>query len=251
MAPTDSISPETKADSVALRMLRAHGADAWAPAPYLRFNFGIESPRGSQVVARHLWNRQTGDYRVEWSSGPDTSYVAIVNVREVEDELPPGMAYRNGTELSGSASERVRKQAYGRFINDTYWLLAPLKVYDPGVNRTYLADSSTAEHDVIHLSFGDVGMTPGDEYWLYVSTETGRLEQWAYHLQGMSDDTAPRHFEWSGYHDVSAPDGRVHLAARKQLIGADQAILTNQLALPASAPDGAFTNPEPMLGTGE
>lgn len=251
MAPTDTISPETKADSVALRMLRAHGADAWASAPYLRFNFGIESPRGSQVVARHLWNRETGEYRVEWSGGPDTSYVAIVNVREVEDELPPGTVYRNGTELSGSASQQARKQAYGRFVNDTYWLLAPLKVYDPGVNRSYLADSSTAEHHVIHLSFGDVGMTPGDEYWLYVSKETGRLERWAYHLQSMADDTAPRHFEWRGYRDMSAPDGQVRLATRKGMVGAEQAILTDRLALPDSAADGAFSNPEAMLGTGK
>lgn len=250
-APLDTISPQSKADSVAYRMLQAHGANAWATAPYLRFNFGIETPDGSQVIARHFWNRETGEYRVEWSSGPDSSYVAIVNVREVEGGLPSGTAYLNGAELSGSANEKARKQAYGRYINDTYWLLAPLKVYDPGVQRTYLPDSSTGEHDVIHLSFENVGMTPGDEYWWYVSKETGRLERWAYHLQGMADDMSPRHYDWTAYQEMSAPEGVVRLASRKKTIGGNQAILTNALALPSRPPDGTFSNSEAMLGTAE
>lgn len=249
VAATDTISPQTRADSVAYRMLKSHGADAWASAPYLRFNFGVETPNGTQVIARHLWNRKTGTYRVEWSNGPDTSYVAIVNVREVQDGVPSGTAFMNGTELTGSADENARKQAYGRFVNDTYWLLAPLKAFDPGVRRTYLPDSSSSEHDVIRLSFRDVGLTPGDQYWLYVSKETGRLDQWAYHLQGMPDEAPPRHYDWTGYSGLTAPAGTVHLASRKETVGAKQAILTNQLALPSSPPDGAFSNPVPMLGT--
>lgn len=247
-APTDTIAPETRADSVAYRLLQAHGADAWATAPYLRFNFGIETPNGGQTIARHLWNRTTGEYRIEWSAGPDSSYVALVNVREQRDGRLDGTVYLNGNELTGAAGESAREQAYGRFVNDTYWLLAPLKVYDPGVNRTYLADSSTADHDVIQLTFNDVGRTPGDQYWLYVSTETGQLDRWAYHLQGMPDDAPPQFYDWTQYQELQAPDGTVRLAPRKEAVGADRALLTNQLALPESPPDGAFSTPTPILG---
>lgn len=247
-APTDTIAPETPADSVAYRLLQAHGADAWATAPYLRFNFGFETPNGAQTIARHLWNRNTGEYRIEWSAGPDSAYVALVNVRQQQNERLAGTVYLNGNELTGTAGENARAEAYGRFVNDTYWLLSPLKVYDPGVNRTYLPDSSTAEHDVIHLTFDSVGRTPGDQYWLYVSTETGRLERWAYHLQGMAEDAPPQFYDWTQYQALQAPDGTVRLASRKDAVGADQALLTNQLALPESPPDGAFSNPEPMLG---
>lgn len=249
--PSDTIERTTRADSVAYRLLQAHGADALASASYLRFDFGVETPNGAQTIARHLWNRQTGEYRVEWSSGPDSSYVALVNVQEVNNNVPTGTAYLNGTELSGAVGEKIRQEAYGRFINDTYWLLAPLKSFDPGVNRTYLPDSSTAEHDVLHLTFGDVGLTPNDEYWLYVSTETGRLDRWAFHLEGMPEKASPQFFDWTGYTELQAPDGPVHLATRKDAIGGNQALLTNNLAFPNMPPDGAFSNPEPMLGSEE
>jgi hypothetical protein len=250
-APTDTLELDTKADSVAHRLMQAHGADAWASAPYLRFNFAVETPEGTRVIGRHLWDRTTGDYRVEWRSGPDSNYVALVNVRGVTDGTPAGTAYLNGRELTGTAAEEARRQAYGRFINDTYWLLAPLKVFDDGVNRRYLPDSSTAQHDVLHLTFGDVGLTPDDEYWLYISKETGRLDRWAFRLQGMSEDASPRRFRWTDPVTLQAPEGSVTLATRKEAVGAGQALLTNQLALPSRPPDGAFSSPTPMLAAGE
>jgi hypothetical protein len=202
------------------------------------------------MIGRHFWDRTTGDYRVEWNEGPDSSYVALVNVRGVTDGVPSGEAYLNGTPLEGDAARAARDEAYGRFINDTYWLLAPVKTFDPGVNRSYLPDSSTATHDVLHLSFGDVGLTPGDEYWLYVSKDTGRLDRWAFHLQSMPDDAPAQAFNWTGYTTLQAPDGSVELSTRKEAVGGDNALLTNQLALPSSPPDGAFTTPEPMLTAG-
>jgi hypothetical protein len=246
-APTDTLTLESKADSVAFQLLDAHGADALASAPYLRFNFAVETPAGTTVVGRHLWDRSTGTYRVEWSGGTDSTYVALIDVRDVTQGDPTGSVSLNGTELTGQAARNARRQAYGRFINDTYWLLAPLKVFDPGVNRTYRPDSSTAEHDVLHLTFNDVGQTPGDEYWLYVSTETGRLDRWAFHLQSMAEETPPRVFEWTADTTLQAPDGPVRLATRKQVVGGERAILTYDIALPSSPPVGAFSDLNPML----
>ena len=242
-----SASDTTTADAVAQRLLRAHGADAFASAPFLRFAFALDTPDGTRVIGRHLWDRTTGDYRVEWQTA-DTAYVALINVRDVTDGLPDGTAYRNGTTLTGTAATEARRTAYQRFINDTYWLLAPLKVTDPGVNRTYLPDSSTATHDVLHLTFGDVGLTPDDEYWLYVSTETGRLDRWAFHLQGMDDAAPPQVYEWAGDTTLTAPEGAVTLSTRKEAVNGARAILTTDLALPSRLPEGAFSTPTPMLG---
>jgi len=243
----DTINVETTADSVALRLMKAHGAEALASAPYLRFNFAVETPNGKQVIGRHLWNRSTGDYRVEWQSGPDSNYVALVNIRDVENQTPEGTVYLNGDELEGEAARTARQRAYGRYINDTYWLLAPVKVFDPGVNRRYVPDSSSAGHEVIRLTFGNVGLTPGDEYWLYVSTETGRIDRWVMRLQNMEDDAPPRSYTWEGYTTLQAPDGSVTLARRHESESGDQAVLTDRIALPSVPPDGAFTNPTPIL----
>lgn len=254
MAPRTSVSPDTDplsatADSLAQRLQKAHGAEAFASAPYLRFTFAIDAPDGTRVIGRHLWNKNTGDYRVEWTSGADTSYVALINVREVTDGVPSGEAYRNGTRLENQAATEARRTAYGRFVNDTYWLLAPLKTMDSGVNRAYLPESSTATHEVLHLTFGDVGLTPDDEYWLYVSTETGRLDRWAFHLQGMDASAPPQVFDWTSPVTLEAPAGTVTLSTRKEAVNGSRSILTNELALPSRVPDDAFSSPTPMLGT--
>lgn len=247
-AQKEAPSPTSKADSVAHRLLKAHGADALASAPYLRFTFAVETPSGTRTLGRHFWDRRTGEYRVEWTATPDSQYVAIINVRTQDGELPDGNVYLNGTRLTGAPAKARRRHAYERFINDTYWLLAPVKVNDPGVNRTYLPDSSTARHDVVHLTFGEVGLTPGDEYWLYVSTETGRLDQWAFHLQSMDEQVPSQRFDWTADTTLQAPDGPVTLSRRKEAINGPKAILTTDLALPSDPPEKVFSASVPILG---
>lgn len=142
---------ETMADTVAMKVYEAYGGpEAWQQLRYLRFNFG-----GAENPVRHFWDRSTGDYRVEMPSGEDTTYVALFNVNTRE-----GAVYLDGEELPAAQEEEMLNTAYRRFINDTYWLLMPVKLFDPGVNLSYVADSSNAERDVLHLSFGEVGLTP-------------------------------------------------------------------------------------------
>jgi hypothetical protein len=213
----------------------------------LRFDFAVERGGQSGPPRRHLWNRETGAYRLEWTGGEDSTYVALLDMSAASGNLAPGTVYLNGSELTGAQDSTRRAQAYRAFINDTYWLLAPLKVFDPGVNRSYVADSSTADHDVLHLSFGEVGLTPGDEYWMYVDAETGRLDRWAFHLQSMPDEAPPAQFAWTGADTLQAPGGSVVLATEKPSSGGPVTIYTRNLSLPASAPDDAFTRPDPML----
>jgi hypothetical protein len=235
-------------DTVAERLMDAHGAAAFQQAPYLRFTFAVERDGNAGAPIRHLWNRRTGDYRVEWTQN-DSLLVALINVNDVSGGTPAGTVYHEGAAVEGARGARLRAHAYRRYINDTYWLLAPLKVMDPGVNRSYVADSSDAAHHVLHLTFGDVGLTPGDEYWLYVDRDTGRLDRWAFHLESMPDEAPPSVFNWTAYEALETPGGTVHLATRHAAAGGPVAILTDDIALPASPPDGAFSDPLPMLAS--
>lgn len=244
---------ETQADSVAMQLYEAHGgAEAWASVPYLRFDFGVESEGETQVAARHLWNRETGDYRLEWEAGPDSQYVALFDVEvfgehAAESTPEAGQVYLNGEAVDAEENASLLEQAHRRFVNDTYWLLAPVKVFDPGVNRSYEADSSDAQHDVLHLTFGEVGLTPGDEYWLYVNRETGRVDRWAFHLQHMEDDEPARAYEWTDYLTFDVPAGTIHLAARKAAQDGESAIVFPSLDAPESVSDDAFSTPDPQL----
>src|SRR5439155_2588311 len=76
-----------------------------------------------------------------------------------------GKAFVNGKLAEGEESDKLVKSAYARFINDTYWLLAPWKIFDPGVHLSYDGEKPCPGGgmcDVLKLSFDNVGLTPKD-----------------------------------------------------------------------------------------
>lgn len=242
--PTDLTSAavplRTKADSVALQAVAASGGfDAWHALPALRFDFALESAGQQRVAARHYWDKQQNRYRVEWPGGEDSTYVALFTAWP-----DSGRAYLNGAPLDGEAGAEAMETARSRTINDTYWLLAPLKLFDEGVTRTYIPDSSDAATDVIRLSFDGVGLTPGDQYWLFIDKASGRLTRWTFVLEG---NPTPRSYDWTAYRTLQGPQGRVLLSARKQATGAPRAVLTDNLIAPANVDSTLFTDPQPRL----
>lgn len=242
-ADAPDIVMATYADTLAMRTFEAMGGpEAWASVPALRFNFGLERDGEHQVARRHAWNRQTGDYRVEWQQGPDSAYVALFDVNDVTDNTPAGQVYLNGEPVAAEANEALLQRAYGGYINDTYWLLMPTKLFDPGVTRTYAADSSDADAEVIHLSFGDVGLTPGDQYWVYADPTTGLVDGWAYRLQSGRESRSM----WTGYETYTAPGGEVVVATRKASPDGTFALLTDSVSI-EPLPEAMFTDPTPGM----
>ncbi len=232
---------ETTADSVAMTVYSAYGGpEAWSALPYLRFDFATGTEDDRQVHGRHFWDRMTGEYRVEMPEGEDSVYVALFNVNTQE-----GNVYLNGSEVDDERAAELLEGAHRRFINDTYWLLMPVKLFDPGVTRTYLPDSSNAEHDVLQLSFGEVGLTPGDQYWVYVDKETGLVDQWAFRLQSHPSDHVPQKIRWADNTTFDTPHGEVVLSQQKPRDGS--VLYTDNVDVPTEAPEGVFTDPQPML----
>ncbi|MFO8233523.1 MAG: hypothetical protein R6U20_12780 [Longimonas sp.] len=242
----EQFEPTSSADSLALRVYEAHGGSAWEQAPYVRFDFAVEQGDEEAVVARHLWNRTTGQYRVEWTN-EDTDWVALLDLHS-DEEPPVGQVFEEGQEVVGSAAEEPLQQAYQRYINDTYWLLAPLKVLDSGVNRsleTTEAFGEENEDDVLHLTFGDVGLTPGDRYWMRIDSETNRVAGWAFHLENMPEDADPRTFDWMDETTFEHDAGTIYLYARKQSADGDMAITMPTLRLPDTVDDALFEQGNP------
>jgi hypothetical protein len=234
-----SFRPVTRADSIAAHAVQAMGGlDAWNSARYLVFSFGVEHEGSMGPRIRHWWDRVEGRYRVEWSPSPDTTIVVLMNV-----DSRKGEAFANGSPMDDGT---LVEQAYRRHINDTYWLLAPLKMLDSGVNRKFVPDSSDAETDVIRLTFQGVGLTPGDTYWMYVDRGTGMLVRWSYFLQGWGADRLPETYEWADYRSYPTPSGDVQLAARKTHVSGKRSIVTGDIAVPAALDDGVFSNPQPL-----
>jgi hypothetical protein len=202
----------------------------------MRFDFAVEREEARRPAVRHLWDRDEGRYRVEWTRGADTTIVALFNVNTRE-----GHAFVNG-KGAGVDEAVLLETAYRRFINDMYWLMAPAKLFDPGVTRTYLPDSSSSDTEMIHLAFADVGLTPGDQYWIEVDRNSGDVVKWTYVLQGPEARTSS--YYWTDYQNFEMPSGTIRLAQRKESVTAPVAILTDVRALRQSVPDELFANPE-------
>jgi hypothetical protein len=125
------------------------------------------------------------------------------------------------------------------FINDTYWLLAPLKLFDDGVIRDRDASEDTDAEQALTLAFDGVGRTPGDRYWLYVDRTTGRVNAWRFHLQ--NQEQAGGRIEREVHRTFATPGGALRLSTRNET--GDRDLFTDGVAFPAAVDPAAFTDP--------
>ena len=186
---------ESPADALARRVFEASGGEALDEVAQLDFTFKVDRGTGEVMSVVHRWDRQSGRARVEWTDEADRLIVAVV---DLDDRS--GWATRDGAPVTGVAKAELLEAAYGRWINDAYWLAMPLKVLDPGVRRTKEPQRQRggATFDILKLAFDGVGLTPGDQYWLWIDPQTGLVRYWDMLLQGRQD-APPITVSWEDY----------------------------------------------------
>ncbi|HEY0155713.1 MAG TPA: hypothetical protein VGF28_00320 [Thermoanaerobaculia bacterium] len=220
------------ADSVAQRAMDVLAGPAWNDARYFAFTFNVE--RDGQILAswKQEWDRFTGDYAVSGKNrqGEDVRVVMNVNTKQ-------GRGWKNGQEAADPAE--LLKLGYGRFINDTYWLLMGFKSFDPGVTREYEGEKTGAcgqVHDIVKFSFKDVGLTPGDVYWMWVNRRTGLVDEWHMKLEGSAPADPPSVVVFQDYRRV----GGLLLSVRREIRGRNQVIRLDDVVVGRDVPGGAF-----------
>ncbi len=184
-ADENSASATQLADAV----WKASGGENWPQVQTVDFTFAVEKEGKTLVSAEHHWEVGAMTDHVKWKDKEVT-----VN-------------------LADPADSDDAKGAYARWVNDSYWLLAPLKLKDKGVN---LEDEGTKEMDgaprrVLHLSFGKVGLTPKDQYRLYIDPKTFLVSSWDYR----PEPSHSIHATWSDYQK----SGGLTLATDHQMDG--------------------------------
>ncbi|MBH25939.1 MAG: hypothetical protein CMH57_16145 [Myxococcales bacterium] len=220
-APTSAPAQGAEAPTLAAQVHRAAGGERFEEVRVVSFTFAVEQGGERAFEARHTWDRRAGTDRVVWTDR--ASGVAYDVTLDVAAKTAQGTA--NGAPLPDPAT--VAKLAYARWINDTYWLLMPLKVLDPGVQQT---DEGTREHDgasyrVLRLAFSGVGLTPGDVYDLLIDPETLQVAWWEMRLQGRADQ--PTLVSWEG-HEAFGP---LTLATRHVVAGGARQILLEEVVV--------------------
>lgn len=229
--PLESAAPDPAA--VAARAVEAMGGeDAWDHARLLSFHFA-----GRRT---HHWDRTTGRHRLEGETQDGESYVIIEHL-----DSRQGRAWVEGREVTGERAEEMVEMAYGAWVNDTYWMLMPLKLTDPGVNLTYegteVVDGET--YDVLGLTFEDVGLTPGDRYWAWISRRTGLMDRWAYRLQSQPEDAEPTVWLWQEWEWYGPQQARVRLAAKRTQLDGGRILDMRPIEVSATVPAALFTAP--------
>lgn len=158
LALASTVSAQETIPQPAFDLWKASGGENWSKVKQLRFTFVVEADGKAVSTAKHNWNVVAGTDEVEWKDKHAT------------------------VDLNNPPQEGDGKAAYGRWVNDSYWLLAPLKIRDKGVTVT--AEESKEINgvscQVLHLSFGTVGLTPTDQYRFYVDPTTKLMRAWDY-----------------------------------------------------------------------
>lgn len=224
------VKADAKAEVIAERTLEAMGGrEAWDAARFLRFNFF--------GVRLHHWDRATGRHRIEGKTRDGDAYVVLHNLNTRQGE-----AYVNGEHQTGDEEKKWLKNAHAWWINDTYWLLMPYKLRDPGVNLTYDGEEEIdgTRYDKLKLTFDGVGLTPGDTYWAYINQETGLMDRWAFFLQDWGDDKKPSHWLWQDWKDY----GGIKLSSVRKSLDNDAERPLGDLAVLDYLPDEVFTSKE-------
>jgi hypothetical protein len=223
--------------AVAKRTLDAMGGAAgFEKLRTLKFEFVVVRNDVEVGHWRHVWDRWNGRYRLEGKDKAGISWVMLFNV----NQRGQGRAWADGTELAGDELKGALERGYGRFINDSYWLLMPAKMLDPGVNLAFEGEheSDGKACDVVKVTFNSVGLTPEDTYWAYVAKDTGLMERWDFVLTGQKAEERSR-FAWTDW----TPVGPVRLALTKSAPDGSLTIRFLNVSGSTSADDAAFSAP--------
>lgn len=221
--------PDPRAQAVADRLMDALGGqERWSKARFIRFTFA----RGGRRL--HLaWDRWSGRLRLEGTNEAGIPYTVVMNLNTRQ-----GRALLDGRPLRDRELSDYLSRAIRIWAGETYWLLMPLKLQDPGVLLAYDGEESygSSDYDRLHVRFDEVGTTPGDEYWIYVNRSTHLVDRWRFRLE----DGAEGDYRWSGWQRI----GGILLATERRSEGGET-IRFEDIVVSDVVPEDVFSWSEP------
>lgn len=143
-----------KADELANKMLKALNKTAWDSTNVVVWTF----KGGHQFV----WDKENELVQVKWDKND-----VLLNLKEWNK----GKAFSEGKEITDGQLDVLRGKAWSIFCNDSFWLIAPYKVFDEGVTRKIVKNEDGSE--ALLASYASGGVTPGDAYlWILDKNST-------------------------------------------------------------------------------
>lgn len=139
-----------KANELADKILNAIKHENYKTTKYIEWSFG-----GRRSFK---WDKEKHIVDVSWED---------FKVNLYPQDIDKSTVYFKG-EKQEDTDEKIVKRAWDIFNNDSFWLVAPHKLYDNGVIRTI---ENIDEEQALRVTYTTGGTTPGDSYvWLLDST---------------------------------------------------------------------------------
>ena len=246
--PASGAEPASTVDAAAARIVNGMqeamgGADAFKKIRTLRFTFAFSSKDTVRTSRTHWWDRQTDQYRIQGVNRKGQTYVILYNTATGE-----GDAWVDGTKQEAEDKTRFMDRAKGLWINDTYWLLMPWKLFDPGVHLAMDGEAQVngSHCDRVQVTFDKVGLTPGDTYWAYIDRKSHLMIRWGIIQESEKDkpDVKESLYDWTDWRAF----GPIKLSAAKRGVSDPDkaAILMTHVEAGGAFPAGTFTDPKPI-----
>lgn len=230
LALTAFTTPTKQADDARAKALAQQalknmgGQDGWDKTRFLAWTFNGQY---------QVWDKHQDKFRWE-----KDSIVAILDTNTKD-----GKVYIEGKELQNQEEkQKLLERAYALWINNSYWLVMPFKLQDPGVNLKHIGEGKTmdgAAADMLEMTFENVGLTPQNKYHLWIDKDKGLVTQWAFFRNYTDAESAfTRH--WSDYKDY----GKIKLASNRS--NPQSEFKLDHIAAPANVPVTVFNCPTPI-----
>ena len=150
------------ADKLAHNMLKAVKHEAYKNTRYIDWSF-----KGKRF---YKWDKKRHIVDIKWNDA---------RVLLHPNELTKSTVYLNDKEVS--FNDNLVKRALRFFNNDSFWLVAPHKLFEPGIYRSIrMIDGKEA----LHVKYSSGGTTPGDSY-LWILDENYLPTNYQMYLQKM------------------------------------------------------------------
>jgi hypothetical protein len=139
-----------EADALASKMMVKVNEQAWNDTRFLTWSFAERNT--------YIWDRSRSLIHISFDNAE-----VVLHSQDLS-----GWAIEHGEVVSDSEYERLQEKAWSNFCNDSFWLIAPLKVMDDGVQRK-LVDSDKGS--ALLVTYPSGGVTPGDSYLWFINED--------------------------------------------------------------------------------
>ena len=142
-----------EADRLAEKMLEAIKHKNYLNTRYLEWSFMNQH--------HYKWDKKRQIVTIQWDK-----YIVDLNIQNPKEST----VLLNNTAITTNSKVAIIKKAEAYFNNDSFWLIAPHKIFDTGTERSIVELEDNSKALLVHYNSG--GNTPGDSY-LWILDENG------------------------------------------------------------------------------